>query len=246
MYMGKDTIELCEVYRTLKNSGPHSGSTVLVVRLFGTDFKSTNDRRRYAWGTEPDALKLNRRILTIEDAAKEIRSIKGNHNHWVVCGGEPLLQQEAIINLITKYMSHSEKALKPYIEIETHGLIKPIEELDKLVGHYNVYVPLSNSMNDNAKSTFAHRIKESVLEEYVDKNSALIFDVDCDADIQEVVEIQRLFKVTRDDIWLRPLVIDSRGVMGSISILWKACLKYGYRLSNRFYSHLHGNMKRGI
>lgn len=245
--MDSTKLEVCEIYRTIKSSGVDSGKPVLCIRLFGTDIKDKNDRRSYAWSKDVKSMEQNKKVMTLDEIISEIDNIKGDKMHWVITGGEPLLQQEAVLELYKKFQETRNGEI-PYVEIETNGLITPLKPIDKIVDRYNVNIKLSNSLNGSARSTFGQRVKESTVQFYVDSGKAsFVFAVDSEADIKEVDELVRLFKITPDKIWLKPLIIDSRGVIRNVTILWNACLNKGYNLSNRLYMLIHGtDIKRGI
>jgi organic radical activating enzyme len=245
--MDNNKLDVCEIYRTIKSSGVDSGKPVLCIRLFGTNFEDKNDRRGYAWSKNEKSLKKNREVMLVSDAINEIDNIKGDKMQWLITGGEALLQQESILTLYKEFQKTRNGDI-PYIEIETNGLVQPLKPLDKIVDKYTVNIKLGNSLNGDSRSTFGRRIKESVIQFYLDSDKAyFVFEVDSESDIKEVDELVRLFKIPADRIWLKPLSIDSRGVIRNISILWNACLHKGYNLSNRFYMFIHGNdIKRGI
>jgi len=245
--MDNSKLDVCEIYRTIKSSGVDSGKPVLCIRLFGTNLEDRNDKRGYAWSKNLKSMKLNSKVTSVEDVLSIIDDVKGDKMHWLVTGGEPLLQQESFLTLYKRFQKTRNGNI-PYVEIETNGLIQPLKPVDKIVDRYNVSIKLSNSLNGDPKSTFGRRIKESIIQFYLDSDKAnFIFEVDSEEDIKEVDELVRLFKIPVDKVWLKPLTIDSRGVIRSIGILWNACLTKGYNLSNRLYMFVHGNdIKRGI
>ncbi len=63
--------------------------------------------------------------------------------HLVITGGEPLLQQQRIIDFLD-YL-YSEYDLKPIVEIETNATIEPLHDLDLVVHYWNTSPKLSNS-----------------------------------------------------------------------------------------------------
>lgn len=227
-------LEVCEIKKTLKSSGKNSGAPVINLRLFGTNFNDKNDLYRYAYNTEPKSLEIHRKIMLIEEVATEIKKLKSGKIHLIISGGEPLLQQDSILELLT--------VLKPYyIEIETNGTLIPIPELEFFVEKFSVNLKLSNAMEGQKGSTTSARLIDGVIKYFVSKETSyFIFDVLCEEDLKEIDEIQRLFKIENTRVYLRPIA-DSRNNLQNLSVLWKACLNKGYTLSNRFDTGVFSN-----
>ena len=73
--------------------------------------------------------------------------------HLIITGGEPLLQQEGLI----EWLSAFEK--KPFIEVETNGTILPKTKLSTFIGQWNVSPKLSNS-----GETITKRLKQDAMD----------------------------------------------------------------------------------
>jgi len=220
-------LEVCEIAKVIKSSGKNAGAPVINLRLFGTNFQDKNDLYRYAYNTEPKSLELHRRVILVSDVITEINKLKSGKIHLVISGGEPLLQQETLLELLM--------VLKPdYIEIETNGILIPSPELEFLVDEFSVNLKLSNAMEGQKSSTTGTRLIDGAIKYFVSLATFyFIFDVSCEEDVKEIEEIQRLFKIDSSRIYLRPIV-DSRNNLQNIGILRKVCLNNGYNLSNRF------------
>lgn len=233
--MADNKIDVCEIYPTLKSTGINAGKRILCIRLFGTNFKNNNDKFRYAWDKNPESMAKHRKIMSIKELINNIGKLE-TYDYWLITGGEPLLQKSLIVELIEEYKQIF--GVTPFIEVETNGFITPDKKLDKYVNSYCVDVKLSNTMNGNAKSTFGSRIQEKTLKWFKkNKKAYFLFSVGTQSDIQEVVEIQKLFKINSDFIYLKPSMVDSRGIARGINVLWNACLSKGYTLSNKFFTN---------
>lgn len=244
--MQDNRLAVCEVYPTIQGEGPNAGKPVIFIRLFGTNFKDKNDRQKYAYNDDPNNLEENRKIYSIEEFVDVIDKIeKGNIFHWVITGGEPMLQQTALEKAIVLFKERHNK--KPFIEWETNGTLKPLSAVNKLSDLYQVQVKLSNSMDGTAQTTFSTRIKDDVIKDFVkNKKAIFIFTVGNDDHVKEVKEIASTFKIDAERIWLRPLGSEIIDLRKSMFYLWSICLKHNYRLTDRMHLMTFGPNKRGV
>lgn len=96
--------------------------------------------------------------------------------HLVITGGEPLLQQSAILSLIEQFSK------KPTIEIETNGTIKPLEALAQWINQWNISPKLENS-----GETVEKRFNDDSLRWFSDQPNAMFkFVVSSEDDMTEI------------------------------------------------------------
>lgn len=103
--------------------------------------------------------------------------------HLVITGGEPLMQQQAILEYLHVFYTMFE--FIPTIEIETNGTIKPDIVLCKYVKYWNVSPKLSSS-----GETFIRRFKADVLNFFnleIDNNVCFKFVISSKKDVDEMV-----------------------------------------------------------
>ena len=120
-----------------------------------------------------------------------------NGAHLIFTGGEPLIQQEAIIFAI-KYFKRV-YGFKPFIEIETNGTITPKYELSKLVDLFNCSFKLKNS-----GVKYERRIKIETLKEINKLNSIFKIVIANSLDYKEAKLIFDEVKIDNKKIWLMP------------------------------------------
>ena len=156
-----------------------------------------------------------------------------------ISGGEALMQQEALCELIEKFEDRYGR--RPYIELETNGTIIPLERLDKLVDRFNVYLKLGNSMYNPPRETLTRRVKDDIFKIFLEnEKTRIIFTVGNQDDLKEIQELEKIFKIERDIIWLRPLVLTTTGMSVNLHFIWNACLNFNYKFSNRLHIQVHG------
>ena len=105
--MSNTLIDVCEVYPTTQTLSLISGLPVTVIRLFGNNFQNDeNDIRPFATDTK-QAKKDNANFkrMSVSELCKIIGSIKVKEAkfNWVIAGGEPMLQQEAVVELVKEF-----------------------------------------------------------------------------------------------------------------------------------------------
>ena len=220
--MALPQVEVCDIYSTLKGTGRNAGTPFVCVRLFGTNFQDRLDTHRYAWDTTES--KKRKKMLTISEIVDRIAALRSDKHRWLVTGGEPMLQQAYILDIADKFKEQF--GYEPSIEIETNGLIMPLEQIYRRIANFNVELKLSNSIGSPTAS-MGTRISESVLRFYVaSKKADFIFSISSESDLKEVISLQQVFKIPDENIWLK-------SVNPMIPLfIWETCLKRDFKLSS--------------
>lgn len=121
-------------YLSLQGEGKLTGMPMVFVRMAGCDPPHCE------FCDQPESQKGGVEFSP-ETVAGRIRDLtSGTEIRWICfTGGEPMLQQEALVQTIEK--------LKPefYVTIETSGRIKPSQKLVELVDFWSISPKLSNS-----------------------------------------------------------------------------------------------------
>ena len=232
-----------DIYPAIAGEGINAGHPVTLIRLFGSNIEDKLDPHPYA--TSAQTKGENARSLLIDDVLEEVNKLKGNKKHLLIAGGEPLLQQDALIELLTRYATWFNK--KPYVEIETNGTIEPKAELDALVDKYNVGVRLANStMHKDTRNTFDTRVKNASGKFFVDsKKASFKFYLENATEIKEVEEVQTILQIPQHKIWLTFAPTNPIDVKQTAAPIAKLCLQKGYKFSPRLHVTVFG-AKRGF
>lgn len=239
-----NSIVICDIYAAIAGEGRIAGQPVTAIRLFGTNFKDRYDLHMYA--SEASVKNgTSRREILLEDALAEMSRTKSQKDHWLVMGGEPMLQQQSVVALAKKYAeSHN---VSPTIDWETNGQIYPSEATREASNSFAVNIKLANSLGSkSAKDGFSMRIKEDVLRKFVNDEKAYFkFGLTSVDDFREARELIDFLKISADRVWLMPNVMDAnrlRAIGPSIANLCKAS---GYNYSPRLQLEVF-NGKRGF
>ena len=230
-----------ELFHTLQGEGPSLGAPAVFLRLSLCNLHCQWCDTPYTWNWEKtpwkhnDGTKFSKAEQILELAPAEIAPLLSDFacDRLVLTGGEPLLQQDALVELIDLLDF-------PFIEIETNGTQLPSAELESRVTAFNVSPKLSNSGMDESQ-----RLNDKALFAFAQSKKATFKFVVCsEADITEIKRLQTTFAIESHRIFLMPegrspAELETRA-------LWLAdqCRDLGYRFTPRLHVLLWGD-KRG-
>ena len=153
--------------------------------------------------------------------------------HLVLTGGEPLLQQKALVEFLEAY--YERFFYLPYVEVETNGTKTPIPELIKYVNLFNVSPKLSNAgMNEK------RRVKPDTIKVFNEiENSIFKFVIADKDDYKELCEtyIEPL-DIRKEKIWLMPAADDQDMLDANCQYVASLCIKKCYNYSSRLQIEL--------
>lgn len=184
--MKKQHLIVAETFYSIQGEGPTAGVPAIFLRLGGCNLlcgRNPDDSPANGATWECDTIDVWRKGKRIEINAlfeqmqKEhqliLRLTRGAH--LVITGGEPLLQQEALLEFLI--LIHNQMTCNnwPYIEVETNGTVMPTIGVATWVSQWNVSPKLSNSgqpkekrINADALRAFSKIAKEEPVGEFGD------------------------------------------------------------------------------
>lgn len=198
-------IRISEDFYSLQGEGKTMGVPAVFIRLqacnimcggYGTQ-KDGELHNGATWRCDTIEVWTKGLAKTIEEATMYIYDNygevlkKGAHLIWT--GGEPLLQQYAIVEVMKQLHNID---IKPFVEIETNGTLAPTDEFDSFVNLYNVSPKLANS-----GVPYEKRIKKDVLEYYQNTDKSIFkFVITNEDNWNEVCELD----LKREKLYLMP------------------------------------------
>ncbi len=235
-----------EIFRSIQGEGPALGRPRTFVRLSGCNLHCVWCDTAYTWnwvGTpfahesgkkfEPSAEMIK---LGAAETADRIRALPSEG--VVITGGEPLLQTDALVEMIDALREHDHQHL---VEIETNGSIVPSDALIDRIDYFVVSPKLAHSGNDAELA-----LKPDALRRYAQLPGAFLKFVAKDArDIETAAEIADLYGVPAPRIYIMPEGTTSEGVRARGALLADAVITHGFNYSDRLHIHLFGQ-KRGV
>lgn len=232
-YAGK--LPVSEIFFSIQGEGRWIGCPAIFVRLqycnLGCDYCDS----QFAWSGE----KLEGAgLFKPEELANKLVSIApptkwaGDTPHIVITGGEPLLHQDRIPDLIGRLRAKG----YTFFELETNGTIIPNQVMIDKIGWWNCSPKLSNSglpeqMRFNPKVIYTLSRLE---------NADFKFVV---GEIGDLDEIQNTYGslVKTDRIMVMPEGTDRETQIGRMNWLVGQCMERGYRFTPRLHTLIWDN-----
>jgi organic radical activating enzyme len=132
-------MQVNEIFKSIQGEGPNFGKPAIFLRTAQCNLKCTWCDTKYTWDWENYDFTKEVKELSIDEIKEKILDLE--IKHLVITGGEPLLQQDDLADLLS--------FLKPdfYVEIETNCTILPNKMLTDFVDQWNVSPKTENSGN---------------------------------------------------------------------------------------------------
>ena len=228
-----------EIFHTLQGEGASLGAPAIFLRLSLCNLHCHWCDTPYTWNWEgtpwphQDGVKFSKAEQIIELSPDEIAPLISSYrcDRLVITGGEPLLQQAELSELIPLLPSIS------FIEVETNGTQIPKREFADLPTQFNVSPKLSNS---GIKEEV--RFKPDAFRFFSTRENAIFKFVVCDAtDRAEVLDLQNTFEIPSSRIYLMPEGRDAETLKDRSLWLADICRDYGLHFSPRLHVLLWGN-----
>ena len=230
-----------ELFHTLQGEGPSLGAPAVFLRLSLCNLHCQWCDTPYTWNWEKtpwkhnDGTKFSKTEQILELAPAEIAPLLSAFpcDRLVLTGGEPLLQQEALVELIDLLDF-------TFIEIETNGTQVPSPDLASRITAFNVSPKLSNSGIEESL-----RLKTEPLNFFSCSEKAIFKFVVCsEADLTEIAALQSRFEIPSNRIFLMPEGRSPGELEARAHWLADICRDQGYRFTPRLHVLLWGD-KRG-
>jgi len=218
-------IRISEIFYSVQGEGVNLGKPAVFVRLASCNL-------RCAWCDTKYALD-NGVEISVREVIDEIT--KYRVRHLVVTGGEPLLQQRPLINLLEEL-----KSLGFFVEVETNGTVEPNPKLVELVDQFNISPKLSNAELGGvveARAVF-HALAR-------DCKSYFKFVVNSPLDLIEVDEYVVEHEIPNNKVLLMPQSTTPEEQIAKLPFIIDHAKKRGYRVTPRLQILAYG-ATRGV
>ena len=240
-----------EIFHTLQGEGPSAGLPAVFIRAsrcnlhcVWCDTDHTWNFEGTPWPHEKDATpgyaKHRKSEATIEltPAAAADLILSYHCPRVVITGGEPLLQENDFLEMITHIRAHQSDCV---FEVETNGTRTPSPAFAEAVDQFNVSPKLSNS---GVKTSL--RLVPDTLRFFASSpKSWFKFVISCMADLDEVLALQNEFSIPASRILLMPEGRTAAELDTTAADIAELCRTHGFRFCDRLHIRLWGD-KRGV
>ena len=209
-------MQVSEIFYTIQGEGTNVGKPAVFLRLSGCHLRCTWCDTKYTW-----ELNSGKKMSTAE-VIKELK--KFPCQHLIITGGEPLIQQSAITELVKKLPEY-------FIEIETSGSLPSF--INQHVDQYNCSPKLSNSQN-----------KKITLHPLPPEKTFYKFVVSEPKNVEEIKKFIKKNKLPQDRVILMPEGIKKRELEQRTKWLVEICKKENLRFSPRLHINIWGNKRK--
>lgn len=223
---GYDQLAVSEMFRSYQGEGPSAGAPAIFLRLQGCNLFCV-------WCDTIDTW-VKGSVYSVDDiidlwiSSGWAEDLYRGHM-LVITGGEPLLRQGQLVLLIRRIVERL--GLRPRVEVETNGTIKPIEKLVELVDQFNVSPKLRNS--GMLPKT---RFRLEALRALAKSGKAIFkFVIVNKEDISEVLHYIETVPLPRDKVYLMPESRSREEYLERLELVKSLCREHGLRLSPRLH-----------
>lgn len=223
-------IKVTEQFNTIQGEGPSAGLPAYFIRL-------THCNLNCSWC---DTYWKTGDLTSFESLLKNIKKTKAEI--IVITGGEPFMQKD--LHLLVDYLLKFSNLL---IEIETNATLEPSIHFRYFSSNrlfFNCSPKLENSGEPLKKRRTEHLewyAKRALRDQAIFK-----FVIGTKEDFNEVLELQKLYNIPNNKIYLMPLTDPNIGYTNTnCEAIVELCKEYGFRYCDRVHVRVWGG-KKGV
>jgi organic radical activating enzyme len=221
---------VAETFISFQGEGPSTGQPAAFIRLSRCNLTCRFCDTPYTWDWSqfrPDTEAERRTTDELADWALTQRA-----DLIVITGGEPLIQQAALVPLATRLAGSGRR-----VEIETNGTIPPSAELTGAATRFNVSPKLSGSGVPDDR-----RLVPAALAAFAATGKAIFKFVIChQRELDEVAALEAAHGLS--PVWVMPEGVSEHTVLEGMRAVAREALARGWCLSGRLHVLLWGDAR---
>jgi organic radical activating enzyme len=224
---------ISEVFESIQGEGASAGEPSVFVRLAVCNLRCTWCDTRYTWDWAQFDYDKEVRRVSVSAVAEQLAAT--DPAHIVVTGGEPLLQQPALVELLSLLPDAR------HVEVETNGTIAPMPELARRVDQWNVSPKLANSGEPHER-----RIVPGALAALGATGRAwLKLVIEATTDMDEALALVGELAWPRERVLLMPQAAAREALAERMPLTLRLAKKHGFEASPRLHVERWGG-RRGV
>jgi organic radical activating enzyme len=218
-------LKVSELFASVQGEGASAGAPSTFLRLAQCNLHCVWCDTKYTWDWTTYRFEDEVRSEAASDLACRIRQL--SNVRLVVTGGEPLLQDVALIELLGLL----DGVARPFVEVETNGTVAPNAALIERVDQWNVSPKLANSGNLERR-----RCKPEVLSAFRATGRAYLkLVVETAADADEADALVRSLAWPKERVFLMAQAANRTALSERAPIVSAEALRRGYQYSPRLH-----------
>jgi 7-carboxy-7-deazaguanine synthase len=225
-------MKINEIFFSVQGEGKNIGKPSIFVRFNYCNLSCKWCDTPYTWDWNRFNPTVENRFLDLEKAVKEIVSYPCKH--IVFTGGEPLINQAAILEIISRLPDYS-------FEIETNGTFLPVSGIKRRAELITVSPKLSSSGNGEMRA-----INNSVLKELAKSKKAVFkFVVASGQDVKDMMKVIGENNIKAERVYVMAEGKTEKDVNEGSKDLVELCKREGFNMTTRLQILIYGNI-RGV
>lgn len=218
-----------EFFISIQGEGRFAGQPALFIRFNYCNLGCTWCDTRYTWDAKQIEADI---IMSAEEIARRAReeadsaSVELSSLHVVLTGGEPMLHQKILPEVIEQLRS----AGIEFVEIETNGTIIPTDAMKEAVDWWNCSPKLANSGGRRKECI----VPEALAAIFGTGRADFKFVICDDSDIEEIQK-DFLEHIPAQRVILMPEGSTRERQIANTPAIIDLCLKHGFRFSPRLH-----------
>ena len=216
-------MKISEIFESIQGEGNNAGKSAVFLRTAECNLKCVWCDTKYTWDWKNYDYSKEVNEMSIKEVRQSLEQFR--IRHLVITGGEPLMQQDDLAELLT--------FLKPefYVEVETNGTILPNNTLSVLVDQWNVSPKTKNSGNplemceDNECYTFFSK----------KKNCYFKYVVESEDDLIEINQFISKYSLKKDRVLLMTQAITKEEILSKENSVFTISKKNSLGFSPRLH-----------
>lgn len=217
------TLKVSEIFESIQGEGASAGQAAVFLRLATCNLHCSWCDTKYTWDFNNYRYEDEVHPQSVSEVQSQLRAAKARR--LVVTGGEPLLQQAGLTELLAD--------LEPsfVVEVETNGTLEPVPGLTARVAQWNVSPKLSKSGNREGL-----RLRRHVLRAFLGTGRAWLKLVVADeADVSEAERLIGELDWPRSRVLLMPEARTRAELAERMPFVKAASLRRGLGVSPRLH-----------